>query len=38
MAFLSYLLKLKKDQGLGFGAHFLHDFFKKMFLNYYFIN
>ena len=25
--FLGYLSKLKSGQELGFGAHFLHDFF-----------
>ena len=29
MAFLSYLLKLKRGLGLAFGAHFLHDIFHK---------
>ena len=32
MAFLGYLAKFKKDLGLAFGAHFLHDFSIKMFL------
>ena len=32
MAVLNYLAKLKRDQGLAFGAHFVHDFSKKMFL------
>ena len=26
MAVSGYLAKLKKDLGLGFGAHFLHEF------------
>ena len=26
MALLGYLAKLKRDLGLAFGAHFLHDF------------
>ena len=26
MAVSGYLTKLKKDLGLGFGAHFLHEF------------
>ena len=30
MAFFSYLLKLKRDLRLAFGAHFLHDFFHKI--------
>ena len=35
MAALGYLLKLKRDLGLAFGgAHFLHDFSRKTFLNY----
>ena len=29
MALLGYLRKLKRGQGLAFGAHFLHDFFHK---------
>ena len=29
MVFLSYLLKLKRGLGLGFGGHFLHDIFHK---------
>ena len=29
MFVLSYLAKLKRDLGLTFGAHFLHDFFHK---------
>ena len=29
MAVLGYLAKLKRDTGLAFGAHFLHDFFHK---------
>ena len=33
MAILCYLPKLKRDLGLAFGAHFLHDFSIKMFLN-----
>ena len=32
MAVLGYLAKLKRDLGLAFGAHFLHDFSVKMFL------
>ena len=32
MAVLSYLLKLKKDLALDFGAHFQHNFSIKMFL------
>ena len=32
MAVLGYLSKLKRSLGLGFGAHFLHDIFIKMFL------
>ena len=32
MAVLGYLPKLKRDLGLAFGAHFLHDFSIKMFL------
>ena len=32
MAVLGYLPKLKRVQGLAFGAHFLHDFLRKMFL------
>ena len=32
MAVLGYLAKLKRGLGLAFGAHFLHDFFIKMFL------
>ena len=31
MAVLAYLEKLKRDLGLAFGAHFLHDFYIKMF-------
>ena len=31
MAVLGYLPKLKGGLGLAFGAHFLHDFSKKMF-------
>ena len=27
MALLSYLVKLKRDLGVAFGAHFLHDFY-----------
>ena len=34
MAVLDYLAKLKRGLGLAFGAHFLHDFFIKMFLIY----
>ena len=34
MAILGYLAKLKRGLGLAFGAHFLHDFFIKMFLIY----
>ena len=33
MAILCYLPKLKRDLGLACGAHFLHDFSIKMFLN-----
>ena len=29
MAVLGYLAKLKRDTGLAFRAHFLHDFFHK---------
>ena len=29
MAVLGYLPKLKNGLGLAFGAHFLHDFYKK---------
>ena len=35
MAVLGYLQKLKRDLGLAFSAHFLHDFYDfsiKMFL------
>ena len=32
MAVLGHLPKLKRDLGLAFGAHFLHDFSIKMFL------
>ena len=32
MAVLGYLAKLKRGPGLAFGAHFLHDFYIKMFL------
>ena len=32
MAVSGYLAKLKRGQGLAFGAHFLHDFSIKMFL------
>ena len=35
---LGYLVKLKKDLGLAFSAHFLHDFSIKMFLIQYSIN
>ena len=38
MALLGYLVKLKRDLGLAFGAHFLHDFYVKMFLIQYSIN
>ena len=38
MAVLSYLPKLKMDLELTFGAHFLHGFFKEMFLIQYTIN
>ena len=31
MSVLGYLAKLKRDLGLTFGAHFLHDFSIKMF-------
>ena len=31
MAVLRYLAKLKRDLGLAFGEHFLHDFSTKMF-------
>ena len=31
MAVLGYLPKLKRDLGLAFGAHFLHDFSIKFF-------
>ena len=34
MAVLGHLAKLKRGLGLAFGAHFLHDFFIKMFLIY----
>ena len=33
MAVFGYLAKLKRGLGLAFVAHFLHDFFIKMFLN-----
>ena len=33
MAVFGYLPKLKRGQGLAFGAHFLHDFSKKIFFN-----
>ena len=32
MDVLVYLAKLKRDLGLAFGAHFLHDFSIKIFL------
>ena len=32
MALLGYLVKLKRDLVLAFGAHSLHDFYIKMFL------
>ena len=32
MAVLAYIAELKRDLGLAFGAHFLHDFSIKMFL------
>ena len=32
MAVLGYLAKLKRDSGLAFGAHFLHDFPIKCFV------
>ena len=38
MALLGYLVKLKRGLGLAFGAHFLHDFYVKMFLIWYSIN
>ena len=38
MAVSGYLPKLKRDLGLAFSAHFLHDFSIKMFLIYYSIN
>ena len=38
MAVLGYLPKLKKGMVLPFGAHFLHDFYIKMFLIQYCIN
>ena len=38
MAVLGYLVKLKTDLGLSFGAHFQHDFSIKMFLTEYSIN
>ena len=31
MAVLGYLLKLKRNLGLDFGAHFLHEFSIKMY-------
>ena len=33
MAALGYLAKLKRGLGLAFGAHLLHGFSEKMFLN-----
>ena len=38
MAVLGYLPKLKRDLEPAFGAHFLHDFYIKVFLIYYFID
>ena len=38
MNVLRYLAKLKRDLGLPFDAHFLHDISIKMFLIYYTIN
>ena len=38
MAVLGYLAKLKRDLGLAFGTHFLHDFSIKMFLIQYSVN
>ena len=38
MAVLGYLAKLKRDLGLAFGTHFLHDFSIKMFFIYFSIN
>ena len=32
MTVVGYLEKFKRDLGLAFGAHFLHDFSIKMFL------
>ena len=34
MAVLGYLAKLERGLRLAFGAHFLHDFYLKMFLNF----
>ena len=31
MSLLGYLAKLKRSLGLAFDAHFLHDFYVKMF-------
>ena len=38
MVVLGYLPKLKRNLGLAFGAHFLHNFSIKMFLIEYTIN
>ena len=38
MAVLGYLAKLKRDLGLAFGTHFLHDLSIKMFLIQYSVN
>ena len=38
MAVLGYLLELKRDLGLAFGAYFRHDFSINMFLIQYSIN
>ena len=32
MVVIGYLLKLKRGLGLASGAHFLHEFYIKMFL------
>ena len=32
MAVLGHLAKFKRDLGLAFGSHFVHDFSIKMFL------
>ena len=38
MAVLGYLLKLKRNLGLAFGAYFQYDFSIKMFLIQYSVN